>query len=100
MRAVLKSEILIPKSQMFLNPSREGFLIPLRAGLLTLASSNWPPSHSRRAGAVALWAVLHDYSGGAVPDFHRTSLSSSKSTRSNVLILLTLNCRVLSNASG
>jgi hypothetical protein len=36
------------------SPSPEGSLIRLLAGLLTLASSDWPPSQSRRAGSVAL----------------------------------------------
>src|SRR5438105_15360223 len=43
----------VPKSQHD-SPSPEGSLIQLLAGLLALASSDWPPSQSRRAGSVAL----------------------------------------------
>jgi len=53
------------------SPSPEGSLIRLLAGLLTLASSSWPPSQSLAAGSVAFWPALHDHSGGAVPDSHR-----------------------------
>src|SRR5437667_10051217 len=35
------------------SPSPEGSLIKLLAGLLTLASSGWPPSQSLAAGSVA-----------------------------------------------
>src|SRR5437764_12607785 len=45
----------VPKSQHH-SPSPEGSLIQLLAGLLALASSDWPPSRSRRAGSVALMA--------------------------------------------
>src|SRR5438094_10220319 len=45
----------VPKSQHD-SPSPEGSLIQLLAGLLALASSDWPPSRSRRAGSVALMA--------------------------------------------
>jgi len=68
------------------SPSREGDLIPLLAGLLTLASSNWPPS---QLSSVALWPVLHDHSGAAVPDSHRLPYWACSSTRSKVLPLIT-----------
>src|SRR5947207_14745759 len=42
----------VPKSQHD-SPSPEGSLIRLLAGLLTLASSGWPPSQSLAAGSVA-----------------------------------------------
>src|SRR5947199_2176209 len=42
----------VPKSQHD-SPSPEGSLIKLLAGLLTLASSGWPPSQSLAAGSVA-----------------------------------------------
>src|SRR5205823_11317825 len=45
----------VPKSQHD-SPSPEGSLIQLLAGLLALASSDWPPSRSRRARSVALIA--------------------------------------------
>lgn len=48
----MKSETL--KSQHD-SPSPEGSLIRLLAGLLTLASSGWPPSRSLLWGSVALY---------------------------------------------
>src|SRR5438309_10915600 len=42
----------VPKSQHD-SPSPEGSLIQLLAGLLALASSDWPPSQPRRARLVA-----------------------------------------------
>src|SRR5437870_10999502 len=42
----------VPKSQHD-SPSPEGSLIRLLVGLLTLASSGWPPSQSLAAGSVA-----------------------------------------------
>lgn len=48
--------------------------------------------------SVAFWPALSDHSGGAVPDFHRASLSSFQRTRSKLLLLITLageKCQVM-----